>query len=244
MTTPPFYNGDNMKIALGMITRNERSILEKTLLHKALDFDFKIAVDFYSSDYTVELLGSFGVHVVSQEWKGNYAQGRNQLIQVAEEAGFDYLFMLDADEAMSKEGIELCKKMAEKHDVLTLPRFEFVQDFQHYDSALYPDWQCRFFKLNKGYHFKNKVHEMLHNKSGDPLIHSRMAHKVLKAPIYHYGRCKPREVLALKYINYDRVQRGLEPLTELPHDVDPSTFKLWERCEPFVENHPLERTNA
>jgi len=230
-----------MKIALGMIVKNEREILEKTLNYKALDFDMKLAIDFMSDDNTVELLGSYGFELIRQEWTGNYAGARNILIQYAEEQGADYLFMVDADEALKREDIEQLKALAETNDVLAVPRFEFVKDFQHYDPTLYPDYQCRFFRLNKGMYFKNKVHEMLTSEKGDVCLEKSYLHlKVPTAPIYHYSRIKDHKKLALKYINYDRMVKGEPALAELPAGYDPNA-QYWGACELFTNDHPLKK---
>lgn len=230
-----------MKIALGMIAKNEREILEKTLNYKALDFDLRLAVDFMSDDNTVELLGSYGFQLLRQDWQGNYANARNILIQFAEEQGADYLFMLDADEAMYSYDLDKLKLLAEKHDVIALPRIEFVKDYQHYDPTLYPDYQCRFFRLNKGYYFKNRVHEMLHTPDGSTacLADHRHHTRVPETPIYHYSRVKDHKRLALKYLNYDRMLKGEQPLTDLPEGYDPNA-QYWAKCEPYMSNHPLK----
>lgn len=231
------------KIALGMITRNERDFLEKTLFHKGFNFDYKFAVDFFSNDYTPELLGTFGFNVHSQEWVGHYGIARNILIQVAEEAGMDWLFMLDADEAMNESDLETCRVLAESgnYEILTLSRVEFVQDFHHYDPTLYPDYQTRFFKLHQGYHFRNKVHEMLYQGNDEPSVTEQ--HKNFIVPnvnIYHYGRLKDKQKTILKYINYDRMMKGEEPLDAIPDGYDWENGKLWERLEEYTKPHPLQ----
>ena len=219
-----------MKIALGIITRNEREILHKTLLH-SLAFQYKFAVDFFSNDLTVELLGkSFGFLVHSQKWEGSFAHARNILIQCAEEAGMDAIVMLDADETMDLKGIAHIHAMLENHDVVSLPRYEFVKDFNHYDPTLYPDYQTRAFHLHKGFYFTGKLHERL---IAPPAI-------TALSPIYHYGKLKNISVVALKYINYDRVTKGLEPLEQLPVGFNLDTVKLWKRCVPFDKPHPLQ----
>lgn len=235
-----------MNIALGMIVKNERAILEKTLNHKAFWFDTKIAVDFMSNDFTNELLGlSYGFYVHRQEWKNNFALARNIVIQLAEEAGADYLFMLDADEAMLKEDIDALKELAEKHDVLAVPRYEFVQDFNHYDPTVYPDWQCRFFRLNRGYYFKNKLHEMLHDKNGKAVMsNAKFYTKVPKHHIYHYSKIVDRKRSVLKYVNYDRMSAGKPMLDSLPPDFDYTGAKLWTKADPFTNFHPLKNNET
>lgn len=231
-----------MKFALGMIVKNERPILEKTLNHKAFWFDTRIAVDFMSNDYTNELLGlSYGFFVQRQEWVNNFATARNILIQLAEEAGADFLFMLDADEAMLKEDIDKLKLIAEKHDVLAVPRYEFIQDFNHYDPTVYPDYQCRFFRLNKGYHFKNRLHEMLHDAEGKPVFSWEGFYKeVNDCHIYHYSKILDRKKTVLKYINYDRLAKKQPPLEALPEGFDYTGAQLWNGIREFTNIHPLK----
>ena len=225
---------------MGLIARNERPILEKTLITKSLGFTHLVAVDFNSDDNTVELLQTFGYYIHRQPWPNDYAKARNILIQVAEERGADYLFMLDADEAMNQADLNVCMEYAQRYNAIALPRIEFVKDFGHYDPALYPDYQCRFFKLNAGYHFHNPVHEMLHTPTGISVLADLNEHiRVPQAPIYHYSRIKDHKQLALKYYNYDRMLKGEPPLTELPEGYDPNA-RYWVNCEPFTNNHPLK----
>lgn len=228
-----------MRIALGMIVRNEREILEKTLNYKALDFDLLLAIDYMSNDYTVELLGSYGFQVTRQEWGGNYGNARNALIQFAEEQGADYLFMLDADEALFSKDITKLKELAEHEPAITVPRVEFVRDYGTYEPAIAPDFQCRFFRLNQDFYYKGKVHEMLTDKDGKALIDRSTVSK--DTPIYHYSRVGDKRRLALKFINYDRIQQRLSALTELPNDTDLATIKLWGECKTYPYNHPLKK---
>lgn len=228
-----------MRIALGMIVRNEREILEKTLNYKALDFDLRLAIDYMSNDYTVELLGSYGFQVTRQEWGGNYGNARNALIQFAEEQGADYLFMLDADEALFSKDIIKLKELAEHEPAITVPRVEFVRDYGTYEPAVAPDFQCRFFRLNQDFYYKGKVHEMLTDKDGKVLIDRATVSK--DTPIYHYSRVGDKRRLALKFINYDRIQQKLPILTELPNDTDLATIRLWGDCKEYPYNHPLKK---
>jgi glycosyltransferase involved in cell wall biosynthesis len=228
-----------MRIALGMIVKNEREILEKTLNYKALDFDLRLAIDYMSSDYTVELLGSYGFQVIRQEWGNNYGNARNSLIQFAEEQGADYLFMLDADEALFSKDIATLKQLAEHEPAITVPRVEFVRDFGTYQPNLAPDYQCRFFRLNQDYYYKGKIHEMLTDNNGKALIKSATVSQ--STPIYHYSRVGDKRKLALKYINYDRTEKKLPALTELPSDIDIATIKLWGECKAYPYPHPLKK---
>lgn len=235
-----------MKIALGIIVRNQREFLERTLPTYSLTFEHRFAVDFHSTDFTNEILGQFGFRVHRQDWVNDYAKARNILIQCAEEAGMDYLVMLDADEALDRHEAIKLQTYAKDFDAIVLPRIEFVQDFEHYDDHLFPDFQLRAFKLNRGFHYRNKIHEMLHDDSGVALMAVRgnrtKKHTIITMPdvfLYHYGRTAPKAQLALKYFNYDRKMKGLAPLTELPAGYDLENAKFWERAIPWWGPHPL-----
>lgn len=235
-----------MKIALGLMVKNQREFLEKTLPAYSFLFEYRIAVDYFSDDYSREILDQFGFMVHRQEWPKNFATARNILIQVAEEAGMDYLIMLDADEALGKNEAIKLMNYANDFDVIVLPRIEFVQDTDHFDDHLFPDFQLRCFRLNKGYHYKNQIHEMLHNSDNQALMAQRGGRstkdRILTLPdvfLYHYGRTNSREYLALKYINYDRIQQGQAPLEKLPDGFDVANAKFWERAIPFYGPHPL-----
>lgn len=239
-----------MKIALGIIVKNQRQFLEKTLPTYALMFEHRLAVDFFSDDFSREVLDEFGFFVHRQNWPGTFAGARNVLIQMAEEQGIDFLVMLDADESMSRGDLILLQNYARDYQAIILPRIEFVQDTDHFDDKLYPDWQVRAFQLKRGFYFKNKLHEMLHDKNDHPVLKFRDhtefdkdPYKILTAPmpIYHYGKLEPdTKKLALKYINYDRIARGEDPLERLPEGYDTTGSVFWKNKAPFYGPHPLK----
>lgn len=238
---------EKMKIALGIIVKNQRHFLERTLPTYSLTFEHRFAVDFFSDDYTREILDQFGFQVHRQEWPNNYATARNVLIQCAEEAGMDYLIMLDADEALDRKQSEKLQQYANDFDAIVMPRIEFVQDTSHFDDYLFPDFQLRAFKLNKGYHYRNNIHEMLHDSSGVPLMSVRggrtKKHRILTVPdvfLYHYGRTAEKSQLALKYMNYDRQMKGQPKLDKLPEGYNLDDAQLWKNATIFYGPHPLK----
>lgn len=229
-----------MKIALGMIVRNERQILNFTLNYKALYFPHRIAIDFMSDDYSVELLGSYGFSIRREAWRNDFSYARNQLIKYAEALKMDYIFMLDADEALMQSDMEKLLAHANQNKPLRVPRIEFVKDFNHIDSTVAPDWQCRYFPLNAGYHFAGEIHEMLKDKDGHPAIEKAIK---VNTPIYHYSRCINLYRVALKYVNYDRIKKGEAPLASLPDSFDYEKMKLWKEEKPVDFPHPLQFTD-
>lgn len=230
-----------MKLALGMIVRNEAWILERTLPTITPYFHHKIAIDYLSTDNSKDILMKHGFTVVKMPWRYNYAEGRNNLINIMESVSTDAVVMLDADESIDFRAIPRIRQLLETYDNITLPRIEFVKDFQHYDPSCAPDYQNRVFRLNKGYHFVSKIHECLVDKDERIFIYQDKKISAIedRISIYHYGKCKPLEMQELKFWNYDRIYAGEMPLKKLPEGhVIRDCF--WKQCEPYNFDHPLK----
>jgi len=138
--------------------------------------------------------------------------------------------MLDSDECMFPEEIEIVKQYLENNEFIWLPRIEFIRDRNYFNPNLYPDFQGRVFKLGIHYHYQNKVHEMLF-KGKDKVKAREKPAEPLKLPnchIYHYGKCKSKECLWLKYHNYYRLIIGLPLLTEIPKGTVINEVSLWK----------------
>jgi len=176
-----------MKIALGMITKNEKFFLERHLSIIAPCFEYFIAIDAESDDGTVEILQSYGAEIFSRSWNNNFGEARSFCANKAEEKGYDWLFMLDADECMFKEGIEEAKLFMnnEENEFLLFPRIEFVGDTKHFNSKIFPDFQGRAIKLKLDYHWRGTIHEIVY-KGNNPEAISKYT-IVPNAMIFHYG---------------------------------------------------------
>ena len=88
-----------------MITYNEEKKIGNCLDSLVNVADEIIVVDSYSTDRTIEICKSKGAKVISQQFLG-YANQKNFGIQ---EAKFDYIISLDADEVLSPELINSIK---------------------------------------------------------------------------------------------------------------------------------------
>lgn len=223
-----------MKLTLAMIVRNEESMLEKTLPIVAMCFNEVVAVDHHSTDKTVDLLRYFGARVNVRKWTDDYAAARNAAIGMA--TG-DAVMMFDADEAMFPEDIKRVAKELERSSVVALPRIEFVDDLDHYDPGVGPDWQCRFFRAGAKAEFHGKVHESLFTNGQYSLP---QATKLADCPIYHYGQTKPVAVTVLRHHNYKRIHDGLPTIDVLPDDVP---LHLNHNSVKFPRRHPLSSDN-
>jgi glycosyltransferase involved in cell wall biosynthesis len=227
-----------MKFTLGMIVKNEEFFLEKTMPLIAPCFDEIVAVDAESTDRTRDILASYKAKIVVRPWTYNYSEARNEAIK---HATGDWMLMLDADEAMFPHFIHRlrtrCAAMREPKLVL-LPRLEFVQDFDHYDDAYFPDYQGRAFCLRFPYEYRNKIHEIVYRKGEVPCEWELKRFITYNdCLIYHYGQCKPREVTWLRHHNYGLIQRGETPLTVVPPEAKILPYAGMRK---FTENHPLK----
>lgn len=215
-------------VCLGMLARRDASaepLLETVLGIVGPSFD------------GTEMLWDEGLPVA------DFAAARNQLIDRAEDLGYDWMFMLDSDECMFPADIQHVRSlMTAERRLIVLPRYEFVHDFGHYDPSEYPDYQRRVFRLGVGYRFRRKVHEGLYRRFS-PFSETRLRSGFVSdtTPIYHYGRLKSAAAMELKLLNYDRLADGLPPLSQLsPGHVVTEQRRFWRECEPFTGPHPLE----
>lgn len=223
------------KLIIGMIVRDEEAMLKLTLSRVAPFVDGIVAVDAESRDGTASLLASQKAHVIQQAWCGDFSKARNRCISSAEELfkSPTHLLMLDADEAITaRDFISLRNAIANNPAyAFALPRYEFVDDFYHFNPVFYPDYQARCFPLHHGFHYRGGIHEQLFNgneprtafQSGAciplPFIH-----------IFHYGKCKPLADVWLKYENYRRFDTGEPPISNVPSGVVlPSSFSSGPR---------------
>lgn len=135
-------------------------------------------------------------------WNGNFAEAKNELVRQAESLGCDWIFFMDADEAMFDADINkmLDYINREVDDIIVQPRINFVEDAQHFDDLTYPDYQGRVFKLGVGYHFRGEIHETVFKGNEPGNWHAkRSGYRAIDCPIYHYGGCKPVEEWQQKY---------------------------------------------
>lgn len=225
-----------MKLILGYIVRNEEQILKKTLPLITPWVDHVLAVDANSEDATVEVLREAGVEVVSREWNGSFSDARNACITLAEEKfPGETMLMLDADEVMFPSSFMCLRAEAPRfpRSAFAFPRYEFVDDYDHFDPSFYPDWQIRCFPLNMGYHFEKPLHESLCLEHGAvfgspdcitmPCIH-----------IFHYGKAQSPEHVWVKYRNYELAAEGLPRISAPPEGtVFPTTYARSHKLEFF-----------
>jgi glycosyltransferase involved in cell wall biosynthesis len=109
-----------MKISATIIALNEERKIARAI-ESLRCCDEILVIDSGSTDRTIEIARNLGARVVESPWPG-YAKQKNL---AAAEACHDWIFSLDADEALS-EALEAeiwqLKKSGPQYDAYTMPR--------------------------------------------------------------------------------------------------------------------------
>ena len=149
-----------MRISAIVITLNEEGNIEAAL--ESLRWaDEIIVVDSESADRTVEIARRFTNRIYIRPWPGYSAQKNF----AAEQAQFDWVFSLDADERVSDElarEIERLKQGAEPEAAgFEMPRLTFYLGRWIRHSGWYPDRKLRLYNRKRGRWRGDFVHESI-----------------------------------------------------------------------------------
>ena len=146
-----------MKITATIITLNEERNIARAI-ESLRCCDEILILDSGSTDRTVELAENLGVRVFEAGWRG-YAGQKNW---AAEQASYDWILSLDADEALS-EALEAeiwnLKKAGPQFDGYTMPRLANYLGKWILHSGWYPDRKIRLYDRRKGTWVGDFVHE-------------------------------------------------------------------------------------
>lgn len=164
-----------MKISATIITLNEERNIARAI-ESLRCCDEIIVVDSGSTDRTLELASRLGARVVETPWHG-YAKQKNF---AAKQAQYDWIFSLDADEALSEalEGeIWAIKKRGPKFDGYTMPRLAQYCGRWILHSGWHPDRKLRLYHRERAEWVGEYVHENVR-------VRGRVGH--LKSNILHF----------------------------------------------------------
>lgn len=212
---------------------NDAFLLPKVLPILRPHFDLFVVGYTHSADGTLDILFKHSPIVEILPKSYNWSYMRNRIINVAEDKGCTHMLMIDSDECMLESDLRQVREELERNGnarATMYPRWEFCDDFQHYDPSLAPDYQARGFMLNEGYAYSGKTHEQL-TLNGALCYQNGLCH-ASKLHIFHAGKVKDTRYVALKYLNYDRLRNGLEPVAELPEAYDiPATWAVGTKAK-------------
>ncbi|HET9801669.1 MAG TPA: glycosyltransferase family 2 protein [Candidatus Acidoferrum sp.] len=147
------------RISVCMITKNEEKHLSRALQSVADVADEVIVVDCGSTDRTQALARELGAKVFIRAWT-NYGDQRNFAAAQAEN---EWIFALDADEALSnelRESLLNWKQSDPDSSVYEVPRLAQYLGGWIRHSGWYPNYQSRLYKRSET-HYEGIVHESL-----------------------------------------------------------------------------------
>jgi len=163
-----------MKISATIITSNEERNLPRAI-ESLRCCDEVVVVDCGSTDRTVEIARQLGARVIEADWKG-YAAQKNL---AAEQASHDWVFSLDADEALS-EALEAeiwqLKKSGPDCDAYTVPRLAQYLGRWILHSGWYPDRKVRLYDRRKARWVGDYVHERVQTEGRIGHLRSNLLH--------------------------------------------------------------------
>jgi len=146
-----------MKVTATIITVNEERNIARAV-ESLRCCDEILILDSGSTDRTVELAENLGARVVEAGWRG-YAGQKNW---AAEQATYDWILSLDADEALSESleaEILALKKAGPRFDGYTMPRMANYLGRWILHSGWYPDRKVRLYHRAKAKWVGDFVHE-------------------------------------------------------------------------------------
>ena len=146
-----------MKITATIITFNEERNIARAI-ESLRCCDEILLVDSGSTDRTTELAEKLGARVIEANWRG-YAGQKNW---AAEQASYDWVLSLDADETLS-EALEAeiwnLKKSGPRCDGYTMPRLARYMGRWILHSGWYPDRKLRLYDRRQAKWVGDFVHE-------------------------------------------------------------------------------------
>ena len=199
-----------MKISATIITFNEQKNIARAI--ESLRFcEEVVVVDSGSVDRTVEIADKLGARVVEQSW-GGYAKQKNF---AAEQARFDWIFSIDADESLSEalEGeIWQLKKNGPQYDAYTVPRLAQYLGRWILHSGWYPDRKIRLYDRNRGHWVGNYVHERVEVNGTVGHLESNLLHFTCDSLSQHLETMNRYTTLAAQQLAAEGVRIGWRQL--------------------------------
>lgn len=165
------------KISLVIITYNEANNIERCIDSARSVVDEILVVDSFSEDETQALAIAKGARLLTHAFAG-YIEQKDYAIQ---QAKYDYILLLDADEALDDQLRQSIQTVRENwtHNCYRMNRLSNLGDQWIRHGAWYPDRKMRLFERRYYEVIGINPHEKFVPKTGATLSH-------LKGDILHY----------------------------------------------------------
>lgn len=148
-----------MNVSVVMIARNEAGQIARAIESARFAADI-VVIDACSTDGTAEIARGLGARVVERAWT-NFSDQRNFML---DQAKFDWVLVLDADEAISPELVAWLSAFFVSGKDRAAPygykikRTEFLLGQRIYGACWNPSFQDRFFRRDKA-RYIGEIHE-------------------------------------------------------------------------------------
>jgi len=195
-----------MKISATIITFNEQKNIARAI-ESLRCFDEVVVVDSGSVDRTVEIAERLGARVIEHPWEG-FAKQKNF---AAEQARYDWIFSIDADESLSEalEGeIWQLRKSGPAYDAYTVPRLAQYLGRWILHSGWYPDRKIRLYDRRKGRWMGSYVHESVKVDGTVGHLQSNLLHYTCDSLTQHMETMNRYTTLAAEQLVAEGVRIG------------------------------------
>jgi len=168
---------NNPLITILLPTYNSEKSIKNTL-DSIKWADEIIVVDSFSNDNTINIVSEYGVKVIQHEYI-NSAKQKNWALQ---HCSHPWVFQIDSDEILEPDAENIIRKAInnakDKTDCFKMPRKNHILGKWVQYGGLYPDWEYRLFRKDKGKWWDREVHSkiIVRGEIGD-----------LNTPLIHYG---------------------------------------------------------
>ena len=169
-------------LSLCMIVKDEERFLAQCLESVKDVVDEMIIVDTGSRDRTVEIAESYGAKILHHPWQGSFSEARNYGLGFA--TG-DWVFQMDADEALEREDIPLIQEAIRSDAYNAI----FVALLNASPEGWSKHYFQRIFRRGKA-HYEGIVHNQLVYEG---------AHLQTEIKVYHYGYNLSKDRMKAKY---------------------------------------------
>ena len=184
-----------MAFSIVIICRDEEEHIGNCLSALQGLTDDVIVVDSGSTDRTIEIINTYPVRLIEQEWMG-YGPTKNYANQ---EAKHDWILSVDADEVVSEElNKSLSAWQANASEVYGINRVNHIGDRPIRYGHLKPEIKPRLFNKNSYQWDEKPVHELLTPRVSTGDI------SMLRGNLLHY-QAKDLDDLRLQYEKYARL---------------------------------------
>jgi glycosyltransferase involved in cell wall biosynthesis len=187
-----------VKISAVIITFNEERYVEQCIRSVMDVADEIVVVDSLSTDRTPEICKNLGVKFIEQKFLG-YKEQKNFAL---EQASFDHILSLDADEALSVElrNSILKAKNSWEYDGYKCYRLNNYCGQWMFHTSLYPERKLRLFDRRKGKWGGINPHDRFEMKSGSRigLLKGNLLHWVYDSIEEHIAKINQFSTISAK----------------------------------------------